>query len=130
MIGLDTCTIIDLFQGDKNLIKLIKSLDEEICLSKTSYFELIFGINPKNKKHIHEEKYYDEIFQNLKVFNLDLNSLKKSSRIFWEIKSKGKEIDRTDVLIATSFKENNVNKIITKNKKHFSQIRGLDVIGY
>jgi len=49
MIGLDTCTIIDLFQGDKNLIKLIKSLDEEICLSKTSYFELIFGINPKNK---------------------------------------------------------------------------------
>lgn len=130
MIGLDTCTIIDLFQGDDNLIELIKFLDEEVCLSKTSYFELVFGINPRNKKHLNEEKYYDKIFQNLKVFSLDLNSLKKASRMFWRIKTKGKEIDRTDILIATSFLENNVKKIITKNKKHFSQIKGLKVLDY
>jgi len=130
MIGFDTCAIIDLFKGDRGLIDLVKSLDEEFCLSQLSYLELVFGTNPKNNKHLIEEGFYDALFEKLRVFSITNFELKKASRLFWELKAKGQAIGKIDVIIAANFMINGVNKIITKNKKHFSQIKGIKVLDY
>ena len=130
MIGLDTCALIDLFKGDEDLLNLIGEIEDEFCLSQMSYFELSFGINPKIKNHLIEEKYYDLIFDNLKVLEMDNFVLKESSRLFWKMKSIGSEIGKIDSIIATSFLRAGINKIITKNKKHFEKIKGLKVLSY
>ena len=130
MIGFDTCAIIDLFKGDKRLLDLVKNLDEEFCLSQLSYLELVFGTNPKNNNHLIEEGFYDALFEKLRVFDATNFGLKKASRLFWELKAKGNTIGKIDSIIATNFMINGVNKIITKDKKHFSQIKGVKVLNY
>lgn len=129
MIGLDTCVIIDLLRGDENLIKLIDSFDEEICLCQISYFELSFGINPKIKSHLEEEKTYDKLFSAMKVVKITNDLFKYSSRFFWKMKSAGREIGKMDSIIISSFMSAGVDKIITKDK-HFEEIKGLKVLKY
>ncbi len=129
MIGLDTCAIIDFLKGDENLINLIGGLGEELCLSQISYFELSFGINPKIKSHLEEESYYDILFNTFKIVGIDNSLFKNSSRLFWKMKSLGREIGKIDSIIASGFILAGVNKIITRDK-HFEKIKGLKVLSY
>jgi len=129
MIGMDTCAIIDFFIGDESLLKLIEGLDDDICLSQISYLELSFGINPKIKSHLEEEKYYDILFNTLKVVDVNNYLFRNASRLFWKMKFLGKEIGKIDSVIASSFMTVGANKIITKDR-HFEKIRGLKVLSY
>lgn len=126
---MDTCAIIDFFIGDESLLKLIEGLDDDICLSQISYLELSFGINPKIKSHLEEEKYYDILFNTLKVVDVNNYLFRNASRLFWKMKFLGKEIGKIDSVIASSFMTVGANKIITKDR-HFEKIRGLKVLSY
>lgn len=130
MIALDTCAIIDLLKEDKSLNDLIGSLDEEFVSTQINYSELIFGINPENKKHLEEEFKINLLFDSIEVFNLDNHSIKKASLVKWGLRSKGIIIDSFDCLVAGMLLNNRVDKIITKNVKHFSKIKGLKVLSY
>ena len=46
------------------------------------------------------------------------------------LKSKGETIEDFDCAIAAILLSNGVNKIITRNKKHFERIKGLTVLKY
>jgi tRNA(fMet)-specific endonuclease VapC len=130
MIGFDTCALIDLFNNDPDLLNLIGKIEDEFCVSQISYFELSFGTNPKIKRHLIEEKYYDLLFEEIKVIDINNDLLKDASRLFWKMKSLGKEIGKIDSIIASSFLRSGVDKIITRNKKHFEKIKGLKVLSY
>ena len=130
MIGMDSSALIDLFKDNLELKNLLKNIDEPLVLNQISYLELMFGINFENSNHKREEYYYDELFQSLIVFDLDNFSSKKAAEIFQNLKKKGLIIDHMDCIIAGIFLINGVNKIITKNVKHFENILGLKVISY
>lgn len=130
MIGIDTNVIIDLFKNDRNLISLLEGIKETIALNQICYLELMFGLNPKNKKHNDEEIFYDNLFSSFPNLKLDNNSIKKSREILWELREIGKFIGGNDCMIAGIFLSNGVNKIITKNVKHFENIKELKVISY
>ncbi|MEK6888676.1 MAG: type II toxin-antitoxin system VapC family toxin [Nanoarchaeota archaeon] len=130
MIGMDTSTIIDLFNGDPKLIYLLNSIDEELCVSLINYQEIIFGLNPKDENHIEELMYYDNLFDNYIVFSLSKKDSKKANEIYWLLNEKGIAIGKFDCMIAGILLENGVNKLITKNVKHFSKIPNLKVISY
>lgn len=130
MIGIDTCAAIDLFKGDEQLIKLLSEISEKVSITYINYLELIFGLDIENPKHKIEEEFYDDIMENYTVFNLDIESCKKAREIFFLLKKKGNIIDDMDYAIAGIFLSNGVNKIITRNKKHFEKIPGLKVISY
>jgi len=130
MIGLDTTALIDLFRGDKKIEDLLFRIDEEIILNHIIYLELMFGLDLKDAKHKDEEKFYNDIFSSYKVLNLSFKASKKSSEILKELKSSGKTAGFLDCSIAGIYISNNITKIITKNRKHFENIKGLKIISY
>ncbi|MBS3092448.1 PIN domain-containing protein [Candidatus Pacearchaeota archaeon] len=130
MIGLDTTTIIDLFNGDKNLISVLENINEPLSTTIINYQEIVFGLNIFNKEHLAEYAKYNEFFNNLLVFPITKQSAKKASLVLWSLKKLGQEIDRFDCMIAGIFLEQGISSVITRNTKHFSVIRGLKVISY
>jgi len=130
MIGIDTSALIDLLKGDPDIVSLLGKIRESPASTQISYFELMLGINPEDPRHFKEERYIDEIFQNMLKLQIDDTSCKQASKIFWSLKKKGKEIESSDCLIAGIFMANGITKIITRNKKHFANIPGITVISY
>ena len=130
MIGMDSSAIIDLFRNDSFLVKILEDMDEEIVLNQMSFYELMIGLDFDNLIHKKEENFYDELFEDYKNLSLDKNSSKKASKISFELKKDGKIIGDFDCIIAGIYLTNGVNKIITRNVKHFERIKGLKVISY
>jgi len=130
MIGLDTTAIIDMFKGDINLKKVIEELNDVFGLTIINYQEIMFGIDKDNPKHKIEEEFYDALISRIFFFNMDIKSSKKAAEIFYDLKRKGFDIGQFDCMIASIFLMNGVNKIITRNVKHFINIPGLKVISY
>jgi predicted nucleic acid-binding protein len=130
MIGLDTTSLIDLFKQDSNLINTLIDLEEEIFISDLVYLELMKGLDPTNKKHAFEELFYDNYFKSSKTVALNKLACKKARNIIWNLKKKGKTVHLIDATIAATYLINNINTIITKNKKDFEQIEELKVISY
>ena len=130
MIGLDTSAIIDIFKGEPKIKLFLESNKEPLAATIMSYLELQFGLNPENPRHLEEEKYYNEFFNS--IYNIELNkeSCKEASRIFWKLRKEGKAIEQFDCVIASSFIANGVKKILTRNTKHFERINDLTVISY
>ena len=130
MIGLDTSAIIDLFKKDMSLIKFLESTDDKVTLNQISYLELMFGLDFENKKYFSEEEYYDSLFANSLVLELNNSSCKMAGKILMRLKKIGKMIEQSDCAIAGIYLSNGVNKILTKNAKHFENIKELKVITY
>ncbi len=130
MIGIDTTGLIDLFRNDKNILKLLEETEEEIILNIITYLELMLGLDFRNLKHKNEESFYDNLYNQYNVLKLDYKSSKKNSEINRELKNKGKIIDPFDMTIAAIYLTNGINKIITRNVKHFENIKDIEVIKY
>lgn len=130
MIGLDTSAIIDIFKGNKDIEELLLKTKEPLAATIISYLELFFGLNPENPMHATEGKYYLEFFKNLYNIDLTMESCEEASKIFWTLKKEGKTIEQFDCVIAGSFLANGINKILTRNSKHFENIKQLTVISY
>ena len=130
MMGLDTTALIDLFKDSKGIKGVLANINEEAVLNHILYLELMFGLTFKNLEHKDEEKFYDALFNSYAVLNLDFNSSKKSSEILNDLKKSGKTIGLFDCTIAGIYLANGINKILTRNKKHFENIKGLTVISY
>lgn len=130
MIGLDSSAIIDFFKGDEKLSILLRNIKDSLVANQIVYLELMFGIDSNNLVHLEEEKFYDAFFDSLIVFDLDRNAGKLSSRIFHELSKKGEKIGEFDCIIAGIYLSKGVDKIITKNAKHFEKVKGLKVLSY
>jgi predicted nucleic acid-binding protein len=130
MIGFDTSALIDFFKSDSSLKKVFDNLDGVFCINDIVYLEFMIGLDDMNKKHSKEEDDLDELIQKLEVYHLDKKSIKLARNIIWDMKRKGNLIGSFDGVIAGIYLSNGVDKIITKNKKHFEGIKGLKVISY
>jgi len=130
MIGLDSSTIIDFFKNDESLRKLLETISMPLVINRISYLEIMFGLDFSNPSHKIEEEFYDRLFDSLLIFDLREQACKKSTEIFWQLKRSGKIIDLFDCTIAGIYLANGVNKIITRNVKHFENIKELKVISY
>jgi predicted nucleic acid-binding protein len=130
MIGLDTSALVDLFRGEESIKKLFSQLDEEAVSTYINYFELMVGIDLKDYAYHEELEFFKNLFEEVKLLSLNKDSCKSSSLIFWEIKKSGEMVGKLDCIIAGVLLANGVNKIITRNIKHFKNIKGLKVISY
>lgn len=130
MIGLDTSAIIDIFKGEEKIKQFLENNKEPLAVTVMSYLELFFGLNPENPKHAVEANYYREFFKSVYNVNLSKDSCEESSEIFWNLKKEGRTIEQFDCVIAALFITNGINKILTRNQKHFEKIKKLNVISY
>ncbi|MBI4159204.1 type II toxin-antitoxin system VapC family toxin [Candidatus Woesearchaeota archaeon] len=130
MIGLDSSSVIDFFKGDNSLKTALEKINEPLALNIIIYSEIMFGLDLSNVSYKKEEIFYDGFFDSFLIFELDRNSSKKSSEVLWHLKKTGKIIGLFDCTIAGIYLANGINKILTKNKKHFEKIKGIQVISY
>ena len=130
MIGLDTSALIDIFKGDLAIRKVLSKNKEPLATTGLNYLELMFGIDFDDKDHKLEEDYYNEFFETLLNFNISKKASKMASKILWSLKKEGRIIEQFDCAISAILLVNGVNKIITRNVKHFEKIEGLKVISY
>ncbi len=130
MIGMDTTAIIDLFKGDKNLIKLLEKTKTPVVSTQMNYLELMFGLDISKGDHIREMEYYDELFEEVHTLPLNKEASKKAAKIFWNLKRSGNTIDKFDCIVAGILLSSGIDKIITRNVKHFEKISGIKVLKY
>ena len=130
MIGIDTSALVDLFRGDEKIKELFSQLDEEIVSTYVNYFEVMMGLDLKDYSYYDELEFFKNLFEEVKLFNLSKDSCKSSSLIHWALKKSDKMIGKFDCMVAGIFLSNGVNKIITRNAKHFENIKGMKAISY
>jgi len=130
MIGFDTSTLIDLYKRNEKLVKLIESLNDSYVTTIMNYQEIFFGIDESDELRTEEVVFYNSLFNGLLIYPLSESNCRKSSEILWKIKRDNKESDKFDIMTGAILLENGVDKIITKNVKHFNSIDGLEVISY
>lgn len=130
MYCVDTDFIIDLFEHKERVSKFVqKFANEEFATTYVNAFEFMTGIY-HNKT---SQKSVDAALQTLSAFtilSLDLNGALNGAEINASLLSQGKQIDPGDCLTAGIALANNCHKIITRNRKHFDRIDGLEVISY
>lgn len=126
MICIDSGCIIDFLKGNKEVIRTIEKYKNEICTTEINSFEVFFGAYRKfSKEEINEASRF---FNSIDVLSFDKPCGKLSAEILSSLMNKGKQIEQNDCFIASIMIKNHVKKIITKNKKHFSKIKDIEVI--
>ncbi len=130
MIFIDSDCIIDFLKGKENAKKIIKDYEDEIATSQINIFEIFHGIFRQKNVSESEANSADHFFNSINVFPFDQKCGRISAKIFCTLMKEGKLIEQNDCFIAAIMMKNGINSIISNNKKHFSRIKGIKVIGY
>ena len=130
MIGLDSSAMIDFYRGEDSLKDVLFDLNEQAAINIISYLEVMHGLDFNDKKHKQEEEFYDIMAENLVNLDLDKIACKKSAEIKNQLKKEGRTIDPFDMAIAAIYIVNGIDRIITRNVKHFENIKGIEVLKY
>tara|TARA_Y100000310_G_scaffold345846_1_gene471133 strand:+ start:26341 stop:26727 length:387 start_codon:yes stop_codon:yes gene_type:complete len=125
---LDTTFLIDLIRGDEDTLKILNS-DDALLTTQINMYEVIRGLFLRK---VTSSKLMEviELFENVRLLSLDDNSIIKAADISANLIKKGKIISDCDCLMAGMALTSGANKIVTRNRKHFSRITELEVIDY
>ncbi len=127
---LDTTFIIDLLNGDQGAINKSKEIDDKnipVFTTSVSVFEIWQGLDDiKNKDKLEK---INVLLTNIGLLSLDMESAKIGGKIHAELNNSGLSIQPEDSMIAGICIKNN-KKVITRNVKHFSRIKNLEVETY
>lgn len=125
---LDTTFLIDFLGGDKATVKIAES-KELLLTTQVNMYEIIRGVflgdNPSS-----DLLRAKEVFENIRVLQLDDNGIIKSAEIFADLVKKGKMISDFDCITAGIALSKGATTIVTKNIDHFKRIKGLIVESY
>ncbi|MBI2045382.1 type II toxin-antitoxin system VapC family toxin [Candidatus Pacearchaeota archaeon] len=130
MIFIDSDCIIDFLRGKENAKGVIEDYQDELGTSQINVFEVLFGIFKKKVVNEQELALADNFFNSITVFPFDDKCGRISAKIFSVLMKEGKMIEQNDCFIGAIMLKNNLNNIISNNKKHFSRIKGIKVISY
>jgi|SRR3989338_6886069 len=128
MICIDTDCIIDFLKNKKEAIEVVRKYRNELVTTDVNIFEVFIGIYTK-ENYGREDQYAKGFFDSIEV--LDMNGWGEgAAEILAGLIKNGDVIEENDCFIASIMMINGCNKIITKNVRHFSRIKGVEVISY
>ena len=119
LIGIDTTVIIDLLRGES--VPIVNE-EETFAISDIVYFESLLGRKDSSK--------IQAFCEELEKISLSHKAAERAATIFKELRRKGKEIGQADCLIAATYLENGITRILTRNIKHFELIDEIEVVEY
>lgn len=128
MICVDTGCIIDFLRNKKEAVEIIRKHKNELAITEINIFEVFIGIYTK-ENYGQEDEYAKGFFDSVKILD-KIGWGEKAAKILAELIKKGNVIEEDDCLIASIMMANGCDKIITNNVKHFSRIKGIEVIPY
>jgi predicted nucleic acid-binding protein len=125
---LDTTFLIDFLRGDKKTLKIVEG-KEHLLTTQINMYEVIRGIFLGNSPSSDLLK-ATEMFENIRVLQLDNNGTIKAAEIFADLTKKGKMIADNDCITAGIALSNGINNIVTKNIEHFKRIKEIKIETY
>ena len=129
---LDTSFLIDVLRGE-DAAALQKSLEldkkfEKKAITSISVIELWRGALLSNQPVVEKEKIH-ELINSLPLLAFGLEAAKKTAEIESQLKTDGSMIDLEDIMIAGLAMARN-EKILTRDSKHFSSVKGIEIETY
>jgi len=125
MIILDTNVIIDIGRGRSSAEDILKKYkDEVITISAITIQELYVGLGytlQKYGKKLYEKnkEKTQKLLEGYKIFRISQAILERSGIIRGKLKAKGITIEIQDLIIGATAEISKMEKIITRNPKHF-----------
>ncbi len=132
-VFLDTTALIDMLDGEKGALDKIEELRRESVLftSSINLYETLRGIMDLHSGHEKHLKALEAVTANIAVLDIDAEVARKAAGIYKELRGRGKPINEPDYLIAGACTANGIEIIMTRNRRHFENIRGIKtIIGY
>ncbi len=122
---LDTDLLIAILRGKKEAYRIVLELDDEAKEATTAInaFELFFGANKSERKN-ENVKEAQKLLERLEVIPLDTPSAQRAGEISANLVARGESIDFRDAMIAGIALEKDLT-LLTRNKAHFTRIKGL-----
>ena len=130
MICLDSSCIIDFLNGNENARNIVFKHINEAVTTEINAFEIFLGIYQQKDINPQEEATAESFFNQIVVLSYGKDCGRNSAKLLSNLKKDGKLIEQNDCHIASIMLFNGCKKIITKNKKHFSRIKGIEVVDY
>lgn len=123
---LETSIIIDYLRGKGDVVNTIDQLNGKFVSSYICLSELYEGIHRSKSKRAESSilKFFSGLHE---VCGLNQDIAKKFGFLRKELKQKGQIIEDLDVLIAATCLVNGFI-LVTNNLKHYSRIKGLDLL--
>lgn len=122
---LDTCTCIELFRSNKNVLKMLNSISYNECyVSEIAIAELYLGAEKSNKKDF-EMFRINSFISKINVLPISA-SIKRFAKEKARLQRLGIPIEDFDLLIGVSAVENNL-KLITDNVRHMERISDIEI---
>lgn len=113
-IGADTTLLIDFFRGEKNAIRFMEQHAPYLIVSELVVYEFLCGkLSPRDRSR------FLQAMQSFPSAPVDREAVVAASKVYREGRKKGKPIGHQDALIAGSYKACGIEKIATRNAKHF-----------
>jgi tRNA(fMet)-specific endonuclease VapC len=129
MVCADSDFIADLDRGNPAALAKLDELEERgepVYTTTINVAELYRGaLGSRNREHAFER--IEKILSRFSILNLDYESAKLWGEFSEKLKSNS--IGELDLLIA-SMALSNKQALITRNKKHFERVRGLQIEGW
>lgn len=132
MICLDSSFIIDFLRKDVSALKCYESFSDELfVVSEITLFEVASGFLYSDYKFKKKDfLIFVDFISNFEVLSTQNLHSFEAAKINASLIHQGEKIDSNDCVIAGTMLVNGVSKILTRNKKHFSKIRGIEVLSY
>jgi predicted nucleic acid-binding protein len=128
----DTTFLADLFRKKPEAIGLLRELrnkHESICTTVITIAELFYGAY-KSAKIEEERNKVRHIIESFLVFGLNVDACEKYGRIRAYLEKRGETVADRDIFISAISLSNGERVIITRNRKHFEKIPGINVLTY
>ncbi|MDI6720912.1 MAG: type II toxin-antitoxin system VapC family toxin [Candidatus Aenigmarchaeota archaeon] len=128
MVVLDTDILIGILREDHEAVDFLDALEssgEKLNITVVNAYELYEGalIHPKKEETI---KKVETLIMSFECLNFTHPASPIAAGISAELRKKGGMIDLEDIYIASIAKLNDED-IVTRNEKHFSRIKGINV---
>src|SRR3989338_1164687 len=125
---LDSTFLIDAIRGKKEANKILDT-EKDLITTQMNIYEVVRGLFLEG---ISASKFHDtiEVFESVRVLQFDEDAMIKSAEISAELIKEGKCLEDSDCIIAGIALSKGISIIITKNKDHFSRIKGIKVETY
>ncbi len=127
----DTSFVIDVMAKDPAAVRKARELEQDglsIMVGSPTVFELFAGVALSRKAEEEKTKIMT-ILSSLPQLNLDFPSGRDGGMIYGEKMRMGRTIDPEDAMLA-GIARVKVEKILTRNVKHFSDIEGVIIETY
>ena len=122
MIILDSDILIEIYDkkstSGEELLKRIEESGDNFYITAINIQEVLYGL----LKYARQTEYLLQ----LPTIDYDKEDAKLAAELDWTPEMKGRKINRADAMIAAIAINNNA-KLYNNNKKHFSEIAGLEL---